>query len=240
MSVSVNPAALAASLRRLDRRGDTISLRPSLQRVIEACDQLFDVDGSGLMLTDEHGDLHYTAASDGPGTLLEQAQIETGQGPCIDTFSQDAAVETTDVTADERWPDLGRRLDGLGVAAVLGVPVHLAGVCVGSLNLYKARASAWDLAMQSALEKLAEVAESMMSAAVAADHAGELASQLSYALDYRAPIERAVGYLMGRDGLSQGDAFNLLRSAARNSRRKVADVAEHLLDTGTLPGEERT
>jgi transcriptional regulator with GAF, ATPase, and Fis domain len=238
VSAGVNPAALAASLRRLDRRGDTISLRPSLQRVIEACDQLFDVDGSGLMLTDEHGDLHYTAASDGPGRLLEQAQIETGQGPCIDTFSQDMAVETQDVRADERWPDLGPRLEGLGVAAVLGVPVHLAGVCVGSLNLYKARPVAWDLAMQSALEKFAGVAETMMSAAVAADHAGELASQLSYALEYRAPIERGVGYLMGRDGLSQADAFQVLRSAARSSRRKIGEVAAQLLDTGRLPGED--
>ncbi|WP_076258754.1 ANTAR domain-containing protein [Intrasporangium flavum] len=240
MTDGLNPAALAASLRRLDERGDPSALRPSLQRVIEACDQLFDVDGSGLMLTDEHGDLHYTAASDGPGTLLEQAQVETGQGPCIDTFTHDLAVETPDVVTDSRWPDLGRRLEGLGVAAVLGVPVHLAGVCVGSLNLYRARAGAWADAQQPALEKFAEVAETMMSAAIAADRAGEVASQLSYALDYRAPIERSVGFLMGRDGMSQPDAFNLLRSTARNSRRKVADVAEHLLGTGLLPGEERT
>ncbi|WP_323097468.1 GAF and ANTAR domain-containing protein [Intrasporangium sp. YIM S08009] len=239
MSDGVNSAALAASLRRLDQRGDPSALRPSLQRVIEACDQLFDVDGSGLMLTDEHGDLHYTAASDGPGTLLEQAQIETGQGPCIDTFTHEIAVDTPDVTRDSRWLDLGGRLHGLGVAAVLAVPVHLAGVCVGSLNLYRARPGTWDHAQQAALEKFAEVAETMMSAAVAADHAGELASQLSYALDYRAPIERGVGYLMGRDGLSQPAAFNLLRSTARNSRRKIADVAEHLLGTGRLPGEER-
>jgi len=240
MSNGVHPAALAASLRRLDERGDPSALRPSLQRVIEACDQVFDVDGSGLMLTDDHGDLHCTAASDGPGTLLEQAQIETGQGPCIDTFTHDLAVATPDVTADPRWPDLGRRLEGLGVAAVLGVPVHLAGVCVGSLNLHRAQPGAWDHAQQVALEKFAEVAETMMAAAVAADHAGELASQLSYALDYRAPIERGVGYLMGRHGLSQPDAFHLLRSTARNSRRKIADVAEHLLATGRLPGEDRS
>ena len=79
----------------------------------------------------------------------------------------------------------------------------------------------------------------MMETAVAADRAGELAEQLNYALDYRVPIERGVGYLMARDNVDHAEAFSRLRRAARNSRRKIGDVAEQLLQTGQLPEEDR-
>jgi AmiR/NasT family two-component response regulator len=42
---------------------------------------------------------------------------------------------------------------------------------------------------------------------------------------------------MARDGLDHATAFNLLRNAARNSRRKIGEVAQSLLQTGKLPGE---
>ena len=42
-------------------------------------------------------------------------------------------------------------------------------------------------------------------------------------------IERAIGLLMGRDGVDGATAFNELRRAARSSRRRVNAVAEALL-----------
>ena len=42
-------------------------------------------------------------------------------------------------------------------------------------------------------------------------------------------IERAIGLLMGRDGVDGPSAFNELRRAARNSRRRVSEVAEEVL-----------
>ncbi len=44
-----------------------------------------------------------------------------------------------------------------------------------------------------------------------------------------------VGYLMAAHGVDAVTAFNLLRRVARYQRRKVAEVAQHLLDAGTLP-----
>ncbi len=42
-------------------------------------------------------------------------------------------------------------------------------------------------------------------------------------------IERAIGLLMGRDGVDAAAAFNELRRTARNSRRRVSAVAEEVL-----------
>ncbi|WP_375869891.1 ANTAR domain-containing protein [Humibacillus xanthopallidus] len=76
------------------------------------------------------------------------------------------------------------------------------------------------------------MAAQLIRASVAAEHAGELAAQLTYAIEHRAPIERAVGFLMARRHLGQSQAFALLRSTTRNSRRRIGDVADELLRTG--------
>ena len=87
----------------------------------------------------------------------------------------------------------------------------------------------------NAVRRYLAVLQSVLTSALAAHTAGEQAAQLQYALDYRVVIERGVGYLMARDGLDPVAAFNALRSTARNSRTKIGQVAQHLLDTGRLP-----
>lgn len=234
---TIDAQALAASLRRLEKDTGTTVLVDSLKRVMEACTQLFTIDGCGLMFADEQNVLRYVVATDGPGRLLERAQIEAGQGPCVETFVRDETVSCEDVTADPRWPRLGPLMAGGGVGAVLGVPIRLGEIPVGSLDLYRAAPSTWDPSESEALTRYGEVVEAMLATALNAQQTGELAAQLNYALDYRVPIERGVGYLMARDGVSHTEAFSMLRKAARDNRRKIGEVAEELMHTGVLPGE---
>jgi AmiR/NasT family two-component response regulator len=70
----------------------------------------------------------------------------------------------------------------------------------------------------------------VVGAALAAQEHSVLAGHLRYALDYRVVIERAVGYLMGAHGLDAVTAFNILRKRARDSRRRIADVAAEILE----------
>ena len=55
-------------------------------------------------------------------------------------------------------------------------------------------------------------------------------AQLQHALDSRVTIERAVGMLAERFSLAVYDAFEVIRSAARTSRREVRSLAEELLE----------
>jgi GAF domain-containing protein len=232
--VSIDPEKLAASLRVLGTSNDH-DLSAALNAVIAACVQLFGVSGSGLMIADQQNVLRYAAASDGPGRVLEDVQTETGQGPCVDTFVNGEITSTDDLATETRWPASRGTILEHGVRAVLGVPVHLGGVAVGSLDVYLDRPHRWDDSERAALNRYSEVLETTLSAALTARHAGELADQLQYALDYRVIIERAIGYLMADQRVDSVTAFNTLRRAARNQRRKVAEVAQHVLDTGTLP-----
>jgi GAF domain-containing protein len=235
--MSIDDAALAESLRRLSQpRDDDGSLTSALNVVVAACVDLFAVDGAGVLLADEQDMLVYAAASVGPGRLLEQTEAEAGEGPCTEAFVQGRVVTSRDIIAEtERWPTLARVMAGQPVRAVLGTPVVLGGVPIGTLDVYQERPHDWDDSEIAAIGRYAEVISTTLGAALQAHTAGELARQLQYALDYRVVIERAVGYLMAKESMDGVAAFNALRTAARTRRTKIGLVSEHVLDTGSLP-----
>jgi len=232
--VSIDSQALDASLRRLAGRGAVRDVVPALEDVITACVELFDISGSGVMVADEQNITRYVAASNSASRALEIAESRTGQGPCTTAFVTNEAVASDDLTADDRWPDLASDMTSSGVCAILGVPVRLGGVPVGTLDVYRDRRQEWTDRERAAVSRYAEVVGATLAASLEAHRAGELAGQLQYALDYRIIIERGVGYLMASEGIDALAAFNELRTAARNRRVKIGAVAEELLATGRL------
>ena len=228
---AIDPTALGASLSRLEAtyRQDELEPRAMLQQVVVAADELFGLSGAGLMLIDSEEALRYVAASDETIAVLETAQEELGQGPCVDTFVYDTAVQVADLLEDDRWPPLSQLIAPRGIRAVLGVPVRLGGGAVGALNVYLDKPHHWQDTEIAALFAYATMVETMLGIIVTARRNTQLAEQLQYALDYRVIIERGVGYLMASYQLDEVHAFDLLRRTARNSRRKVADVAKEII-----------
>jgi GAF domain-containing protein len=224
----VDPELLAATLDRLESIGPS-SVEEALQRAVDTATDVFSVTGAGLMVLDDTETLRYVAASDEAVRVLEQVQEQTGEGPCVDCFVLGTTVTTDDATDDERWPSLASRLRGTGVRAVLGTPIHVAGGPVGSLNVYADAARPWDESDRLAVAGFSHLIEHALGVAILAHARSRVVDQLQYALDHRVVIERAIGMMMGRDGLDAVTAFNRLRQAARDSGRKVGDVAAGLL-----------
>ena len=228
--MAIDPAELARALSGLvpsaDPAPDVIS---SLQRAVAATRDLFRVTGAGLMLVDEENVLRYAVASDPSARLLEIAQEDMAEGPSFDAFLSGRMVETADIARDERWPRLSPVAAEQGVSAALGIPTRLNGELIGSLDVFVDEPHEWDESERRALEAFNEVIEGILLDAVTAQRQAELVGQLQYALDNRLVIERAVGLLMGRDGLDQPEAFDRLRQAARRGGRKVGDVAREVL-----------
>ena len=137
----IDMEALTADLRRLavrsDRDHDVVAV---LTEVTKACEDLFGVTGWGIMIADEQNITRYVAASDGSGRVLEMAESETGEGPCTDAFVLGMPVVATDLMDRRRdWPDLARALAGHDVRAVLGIPLRLGAITVGTLDVYMNR-----------------------------------------------------------------------------------------------------
>ena len=61
---------------------------------------------------------------------------------------------------------------------------------------------------------------------------------LHLALETNRTISAAVGIIMALHHLTHDDAFDLLVSVSQNHNRKLRDVAEAVLRTGLLPGDD--
>ena len=103
------------------------------------------------MLTDAHGELRCVVVNGESSRVLEDAQVATGQGPCIDAVVGDEVVTCPSLAADGRWPTLSCALQGSAVESVLTVPLRLSGTPVGSLNITCATQHLWSNAEHDAL-----------------------------------------------------------------------------------------
>ncbi|HJZ62024.1 MAG TPA: GAF and ANTAR domain-containing protein [Miltoncostaeaceae bacterium] len=231
LPLRIAPDVLSSSLRAL--RDADLGAQPVEDAVVAAvagAQRVFAVTGAGLMLLDDESILRYAASTDPSAQSLEHAQEVAGQGPCVDAFVLDRPAVTADLMRDERWPRLAEALqEEDGERAVLGLPTHVGGITVGSLNVFADLRHEWDESELMALAAYNELLEGVLSTAVIAHRGEAIAQQLQHALDGRVAIERAIGVLMGRDGLSAVEAFGALRADARSRGHRVADVAVELL-----------
>ena len=83
----------------------------------------------------------------------------------------------------------------------------------------------------------AEIAAEINRLTVYSDVQETKVVQLQTALDSRVVIERANGILAERFQLTIQDAFDLLRKAARASRRELSPLAEEVVDSRQTPPE---
>ena len=112
---------------------------------------------------------------------------------------------------------------------MLSVPVRLADQPVGTLNVYATQPRAWSPAEVQALGAFAVVtAELVRTAVELANHQLEVA-QLRQALASRVWIEQAKGMVAATEGVTLDEAFQQLRVRARSSSRKLADVAQEVI-----------
>jgi hypothetical protein len=163
---------------------------------------------------------------DGSGLMVadqqNDVQSETGRGPCVDTFVRRAGRSSPDTVSGR---SSGYRC---GWAR-----------CRSDHWTSTARDRTCGRTRSGRHSRYSEVVEAILGAALSADAAGELADRLQYALDHRVVIERAVGLLMARAEVDAVTAFNIMRTTARNERRKVAEVAQGLLEAAPSHGRGR-
>lgn len=229
MNVHIDEQALRSSLERLRQAAFDAEVAGVLTRAVNAVHGVFGYSGAGVMFVTEAGNLSYVAASDEVGRELEEAQASAGQGPCYESYVYAREVTSVDVHADARWSRLNGQLTPQ-VRAVAGVPIMIGGSPVGTLNVYRSEPGEWDSSDLGALWAYGQLIGEIAGTALAAHDHSVLAGQLRYALDYRVVIERAIGYLMGRHSLDAVTAFDVLRKQARDSRRRVAEIAAEVLD----------
>ena len=200
-----------------------------LQRVTEATRTVLDVDGAGLTLVHEDGPPRWVAATDAAMELLEHVQHDFGEGPYLQAFAQDRAISIQDLQAAPAWTRIAAVVGQLHVAGVLSVPVRLAGQPVGTLDVYSTQPRPWTARELEAVAEFAAVAAELVTAGVELANRELEVAQLRQALTNRVWIEQAKGVLAATRGTGPDAAFQQLRATARATNRKLAEVAQEVV-----------
>ena len=225
----VDGQLVARTVAELRAMPDAEDLLARLGRVVEATRTVVGVDGTGLTLTCEDGRPRWVAVSDAAMQLLEEAQHDFGEGPCLAAFAEDRVVAVEDLGRELVWDRIAVVVRQLQVRGVLSVPVRLADQPVGTLNVYATQPRAWSPAEVQALGAFAVVTAELVRTAVELANNRLEVAQLRRALASRVWIEQAKGMVAATQGVALDAAFQQLRRRARASSRKLAEVAQEVV-----------
>ena len=206
----------------------------AIRVIVHTTHTMFDVDGAGLMLTDDEQHLRSVAASDERFAHLEELQIRHQEGPCIDAFESKELVGVEDLAQDRRWPDFSQAAVARKVRAVLASPLPYNRDAVGVVAVLSEDSHPWSAEGELALLAFTDLAALLIASMMQSEQHSELASQLQGALESRQVIEQAKGILMGRQGITARAAYEQLRAQARAERRKLSAVCSDVVH-GAVP-----
>jgi GAF domain-containing protein len=202
-----------------------------LDRLIQHCVRLLEVDAAGLVLADASGALKVMAATSEQARFLEVLQLHAGSGPCLDCYRTGQPVNVDDLTADGgRWPALANTAQHGGYRAVHAVPLRFQEQTLGAMNLFCIKPGGLGATDHKIAQALAEVATVAILGQRTIRRSGEVAEQLQTALDSRVLIEQAKGMLAQQGGLAMAAAFAVLRQHARRNNERVTDAARAVVD----------
>jgi GAF domain-containing protein len=191
-------------------------------------------DGAGVTLlrVDRVDNMVEALAASAPFVAeIDDIQYVTlKEGPCITAALERRTVRSRSLGGEKMWPRFGPRVGRLGIHSALSLPLLLPDQVVGAINVYAHGKDVFD-------EHAAELGELFAKPAAVAVHNAQILSQamtltaqLQTALSTRPVIDQAIGLLRGRTGRSAEDAFTQLRTISQNDHRKLADVAQQIVD----------
>lgn len=169
---------------------------------------------------------------------LDKLQYEYGEGPCVEAARRSGPgyAVSDDLAVDPRWTRFGPAAARLGMCAVLAtslLPNAEPPEMSGALNVYSRRTGGFDEADRTLALLLATHASLALAHVEAVTFAELQATNMRKAIDSRDVIGQAKGILMGRRGITSGDAFDLLRRTSQDLNIKLVDLAQTLADRHT-------
>ncbi len=211
-----------------------------LTTLADRCVAILGVSAAGLMLAGPDGTLRVIASSSEQMRLLELFELQTDEGPCLESFRTGEAVSHHDLaTATDRWPTFAPEALASGFRSVHALPMRLRGDVIGALNLFHCDAEEIDDEGLQAARAFADIATIAILQNRAAMRSNELIDQLNSALNTRIVIEQAKGIVAERRDLDMEYAFAALRRHARDNNLRLSDVAAAVV-AGTLKPSELT
>jgi GAF domain-containing protein len=212
---------------------DDFDIVDLLTALSDRCVEVLDVSTVGIMLVDANGELRAMASSSEVMRVVELFELQSKEGPCLDSHRSGQPIDELLAPATDRWPTFAPVALAAGFRAAAAIPMRLRDQIIGALNLFQTEARALsgdDSLVARALADIATIAILQHRKIAEAD---VLNDQLNHALTSRIIIEQAKGIVAERQQLDMPDAFDRLRAYARTNNRRLHDVAMEIVG-GTL------
>ena len=232
MTESIREAALVDAFTTLaDSLVAGFDVIELLQSLVETCHDLLDVSEGGILLADDTGELEVVASTSEATSLVETMQLDAEEGPCWECFRTGKVVSVPSLDeGDARWPRFARVAREQGFRSVHAVPLRLRETVIGTLNLLRHEPGELNERDVRVAQALADVATIGIVQERTLRESAVVQAQLQSALTTRVVIEQAKGVLAHTHDVSTDQAFELMRSHARRTRTRLADVARGLVE----------
>lgn len=175
---------------------------------------------------------HTSAASTVVAGEFDRLQFLVGEGPTVAALRDFHPVVVGDLTRDVRWPALREATTARSsVRSVLSLPVRAGRAAGSAVTFYAGAADAFD---RAALEA-AQLTLAALETALAGLEQRARASNLHRALMSNRRIGVAIGILMASRRCTEQQAFGALSDTSQILNRKLSEIADDVILTGTLP-----
>ncbi|MEB3983952.1 GAF and ANTAR domain-containing protein [Mycobacterium sp. 663a-19] len=199
--------------------------------IVKGCDH-------ASLLVRENDRYLTVGASDRLAQKIDELERRAGDGPCIDAIEEETPQIDPDLTTPSLWPKFASLLVAeTPVRGAMGFRLLVNKRKGAALNLFSNRPNAFDAEAAGRAAVLASFA----SVAINAVAKGEDAASLRKGLLSNREIGKAVGMLMLLHGMTEEEAFDLLRRHSQDLNIKLADVAREVIERrGRLPSNGET
>jgi transcriptional regulator with GAF, ATPase, and Fis domain len=182
-----------------------------------AVDLIPGVDSADVLLIHD-GQFRSTATTSALAPTVDQAQLRTGEGPCLDAAGSAVTIRCDDLRTDTRWPAFAPAAVESGVHSVMSYQLYTHGANTGALNLFGLRAGVFN-------DESEAIGAMLATHAAIALIAANRQHQFESALASRDVIGQAKGIMMERFRIDAVRAFELLTRASQNSNTPVHVIA---------------
>jgi GAF domain-containing protein len=160
---------------------------------------------------------------------IDQAQYESGHGPCLDAFKSGSVVHVVDLGRDGRWPEFAAAATAHGVRSTLSLPLLAGDESMGALNLYADAEGAFDEQATEIGRIFAARATEVLVNAQAYWGARLTSEDLERALADRQVIDVAAGVITSSLGCNSDEAFARLVEQSHAENRNLHELAADIV-----------
>ena len=210
---------------------------PAANELCAACVGLLGVDGAAISLMHDGASQGTFGSSSETSRQVDEYQFTFGEGPCIDAaFSKTPVLAADlDLPTEQRWPAFTDAVLGDGMRAVFALPVMMASVCVGALDLFRqvpGPLGGDELAGGLLAAQLAGLPLLDLMTATATTEATGLPADEPWArlVEFdRLEVHQATGFLIVQLGVSPTEALARLRAHAVATGQTATEVARAIM-----------